>query len=133
MSMIDHVTAWLSKKIGGSTTLQFLRVTLDPDQIPLETTEVTDTSGTTKSFIEATVGDTGIALDNAGKVITLAVVGNIDDTENVLASWDGGTTFMTIPPGGIVGWPPKGSVTTFDLKAESGKTVSYTATINTVA
>jgi len=130
-SLIDEVKAWLSKKVGGES-LQLLRVTIDPDQVPLPTTQTTDTTGTTVGFPKTSVGAAGISLGNAGKVITLALAGNLDTKENVLASWDGGTTFTTIPPGGIVGWPPKGGITAFVIKAEPTKTVEYMALLNTV-
>jgi len=45
VSVIDEKAAWLSKKIAGITA-QLLRVTLDPDQIPLATTSAKVSSAT---------------------------------------------------------------------------------------
>lgn len=77
-------------------------------------------SSTTQLHLSGTVGTSSIPLPaTAGDRITEVLIDNDNISQDLLVSFDGGTDFKTVPPGGFLIWNLKRSRTQIDLEASA--------------
>lgn len=91
--------------------------------------EIRDNAGTTVPYCDSATAVATSIPAVADKRIDEFVIQNLDETENLLVSLDGGTKFWTIFPCSHLAWTPKGDIEQLMIKSSSGS-VDYEALIN---
>lgn len=93
--------------------------------------ETVDASGTTAHFNGTVTTSPANVPSSAGNVIAELLIHNTSTlpTVNLLVSFDGGTTFKTIKPDGVLIWSPKGGLKQIRIKSSTG-TASYEIIMN---
>jgi len=94
MSLIDEKRAWLSKALG-----QFLKVTLDPDQVPLDVELAgSKTPAITNKLIPSANTEVSHAIPDGTKKILIRIRG-LATAKIAFTSTESATKFITIPRG----------------------------------